>query len=104
MHPHTKKVVIMTAISLGIIMFAYMIPVYVVPVALGVSQAANCTDYGCANSAFTKCGGFSSSEGSSSNFDSWTRGMKGMLCMIGLDTGASVNVFAGQQIIILNKS
>ena len=37
MHPHTKKVVMMTTISLGIIMFAYMIPVFVVPVALGVS-------------------------------------------------------------------
>jgi hypothetical protein len=102
MHPHTKKVVMMTSISLGIIVFAYMIPVYVVPVALGVSQAAGCTDYGCANSTFSKCGGFSSSEGDSTNFmGSWTRGMQGMLCMIGLDTGASINAFAAQ--ITLNK-
>lgn len=103
MHPHTKKVVMMTAISLGIIMFAYMIPVFVIPVALGVSEITNCTDYGCTSSAFTKCGGFSSSssEDSSSSFDSWTRGMKGMLCLIGLDMGTSANTFAGQ--IILNK-
>jgi hypothetical protein len=101
MHPHTKKVVMMTAISLGIIVFAYMIPVYVVPVALGVSQVAGCTDYGCANSTFSKCGGFSSSEGGSNFMESWTRGMQGMLCMIGLDTGASVNAFAVQ--ITLNK-
>jgi hypothetical protein len=36
MHPHTKKVIMITVISLGIIMFAYMNPVYVVHVALGV--------------------------------------------------------------------
>src|SRR5687767_8984601 len=76
MHPHKKKVVMMTAISMGIIMFAYMIPVFVVPVALGVSEAASCTDYGCANAMFTKCGGFSA-EGDSSDFmDSWARGME----------------------------
>lgn len=101
MHPHTKKVVTMTAISLGIVMFAYMIPVYIVPVALGVSKVASCTDYGCANSTFSKCGGFSSSEGDSNFMGSWTRGMQGMLCMFGLNTGASVNAFAGQ--ITLNK-
>lgn len=101
MHPHTKKVVMMTSISLGIIIFAFMIPVYVVPVALRVSEVAGCTDYGCANSTFSRCGGFST-EGNSSDFiDSWKRGMIGMLCMIGLDTGASVNVFAVQ--ITLNK-
>jgi hypothetical protein len=105
MPPHTKKVVMMAAISLGIIMFAYMfaymIPVYVVPVALGVSEIASCTDYGCANTTFNECGGFSA-EGDSSNFmDSWTRGMEGMLCMIGIDTGASINVSAEQ--ITLNK-
>ena len=101
MHPHTKKVVMMTSISLGIIIFAFMIPVYVVPVALRVSNVAGCMDYGCANSTFSKCGGFST-EGSSANFmDSWTRGMKGMLCMVGLETGASVNVSAVY--ITLNK-
>ena len=102
MHPHTKKVVMMAAISLGIVMFAYMIPVYVVPVALGVSDVAGCTDYGCANSTFSKCGGFSA-EGESTNFmGSWTRGMEGMMCMIGINTGSSLNAFAGQ--IILNKA
>ncbi|HEY3094912.1 MAG TPA: hypothetical protein VGJ42_04040 [Nitrososphaera sp.] len=102
MHPHTKKVVMMTAISLGILVFAYMIPVYVVPVALGLSHVAGCTDYGCANSTFSKCGGFSSSEGDSTSFiGSWTRGMRGMLCMIGLDTSASLNASAVQ--ITLNK-
>lgn len=100
MHSHTKKVVMMTAISMGIIMFAYVIPVFVVPVALGVSETASCTDYGCANAMFSKCGGFSEEE-SSSAIDTWTRGMQGMMCMIGIDTGASVNSFAGQ--ITLNK-
>ena len=104
MHSHTKKVVIMTAISLGVIMFAYMIPVYVVPVAIGVSDVAGCTDYGCANSTFSKCGGFSTPEkGESPNFmSSWTRGMEGMMCMVGIDKGSSLNAFTGQ--IILNKA
>lgn len=101
MHPHTKKVVMMTAISMGIIMFAYMIPVFVMPVALRASETAGCTDYNCANSTFSKCGGFSSESESSNVVDSWTRGMKGMMCMIGLDSGASVNASAGQ--ITLNK-
>lgn len=101
MHPHTKKVVMMTAISLGIIVFAYMVPVYVVPVALGVSEATNCTDYGCANATFSECGGFSAEGESSSMVDSWTRGMKGMMCMMGLDRGTSINASAEQ--ITLNK-
>jgi hypothetical protein len=104
MHPHTKKVILMIAISFGILLFAYAIPVYIIPVALGVSQAANCTDYGCADSTFRKCGGFSSSssEGDNNNLmNSWTTGMQGMLCMIGINTGASLNAFTGQ--ITLNK-
>ena len=91
----------MTAISLGIIMFAYMIPVFVVPVALGVSDAASCTDYGCANATFSKCGGFSAEDNSSDFMGSWTRGMEGMMCMLGLDTGAASNTSAGQ--ITFNK-
>ena len=92
MHPHMKKVVMMTAVSLGIIIVAFMVPVFVVPVALGVSEAASCTDYGCANAMFTGCGGFA--QGDSTDFmGSWTRGMEGMLCMIGLDTGVSLNAF-----------
>jgi hypothetical protein len=101
MNPHTKKVVMMTAVSLGIIMFAYMVPIVIIPVALKVSDSGSCTDYDCANSRFSKCGGFAA-ESESSNFgDSWTNGMHGMMCLMGLDTGSSVNVFAGQ--ITLNK-
>lgn len=90
----------MTAISMGIIIFAYVLPIFVVPVALGVSNAASCTDYGCANATFVKCGGFASEE-HSSFVDTWTKGMQGMMCMIGLDTGISANAFSGQ--ITLNK-
>lgn len=92
----------MTAISLGIIIFAFMIPVFVVPMALGVSDAASCTDYGCANAMFTKCGGFSTKDNSSDFVGSWTKGMEGMMCMLGFDTGASSNTSADQ--IILNKA
>lgn len=92
----------MTAVSMGIIIFAYVIPIFIVPVALGVSDAASCTDYGCANAMFTQCGGFSSG-GESSNFmHTWTKGMQGMMCMVGLDAGTSVNAFSGQ--IPLNKT
>ncbi len=91
----------MTAISLGIIMFAHMIPVFVVPVALGVSEAASCTDYGCAYAMFSKCGGFSTADNSSDFMGSWTKGMEGMMCMLGFDTGASLDTSTGQ--ITLNK-
>ena len=93
MNPHTKKVVLMTGISFGIIMFAYFIPIYVVPVALGVSGASSCTGYDCANSTFRNCGGFSSSEDSGNSIDFWTKGMHGMFCMIGLEKVASANVY-----------
>jgi hypothetical protein len=102
MDPHTKKVVILSAISIGALMFAYMVPVYVVPVALKVSNAAGCMDYGCANDTFGKCGGYSTESESSNAADSWTRGMKGMMCMMGLDMGASINAPAVQ--ITLNKA
>jgi hypothetical protein len=101
MHPHTKKVVMMTAISLSIIIFAFIIPVYVIPVALAISEAASCTDYGCANAAFSKCGGFSSEQDSSDFMSSWTEGMEGMMCMMGIDTKSSDNT-SGRQ-ITLNK-
>lgn len=102
MHPHTKKVVMMTAISLGIIIFAFIMPVYVVPTALAISEVASCTDYSCANTAFSKCGGFSSSDPDSSDFMStWKKGMEGMMCMMGINTGSSTDAFNDR--ITLNK-
>jgi hypothetical protein len=86
---------------MGIIMFAYVVPVFVVPAALGVSQVAGCTSHSCANEVFTKCGGFAPEGDSSSFIDTWSKGMQGMMCMIGLDAGTSANAFAGQ--ITLNK-
>jgi hypothetical protein len=90
MQPHTKKVVLMVSISLGIIMFAYCIPIFVVPVALGISGASKCTDVSCAGTAFSECGGYSA-EGSST--DLWTNGVHGMLCMFGLEKGTAVNAY-----------
>lgn len=101
MYSHAKRVVMMTAISLGIIMFAFLIPVHVVPAALAISEVARCTDYGCANVAFSKCGGFFSKQDSSDFMRSWTKGMEGMMCMMGIDTGSSDNTSARQ--ITLNK-
>jgi len=89
MQPHTKKVVLMVSISF-VIMFAYLIPVLVVPAALGISGASKCTDVACAGTAFSKCGGYST-DGDSAEL--WTKGVHGMLCMFGLEKAASVNVY-----------
>jgi hypothetical protein len=86
--PMKKKMIMMTALSLGIVMSAYMVPVYVVPAAINMSQVTSCTSYGCANATFTKCGGFSTNEQDSNFVSSWTRGMEGMMCMMGIDTGS----------------
>jgi len=83
------------------IVFAYMISVFVVPVALGVSEAASCMDYSCTNALFSKCGGFSTQDNSSDFTGSWTKGMEGMMRMLGFDAGTPSNTSAGQ--ITLNK-
>ena len=93
MDPHTKKVVLMTSISFGIIMFAYFIPIYVVPVVLDVSSASNCIDSSCASSTFNKCGGYTTENSDGDSFAFWKKGMHGMLCMIGIEKGASANVY-----------
>jgi hypothetical protein len=100
MHPHVKKVAMMSAISVGLIIFAYIIPIFVVPVAIAASGRAGCTDYDCAGATFAKCGGYSNKE-SSDLVDSWTSGMEGMMCLMGIEKGTSVNAFTGQ--ITLNK-
>lgn len=97
----------MIAISLGIIMFAFLIPVYVVPAALAISEMTSCTDYGCANAVFSKCGGFSSSssEQDSSNFmSSWTKGMEGMMCMMGIEMSSSSDDTHSSGQIALNSA
>jgi hypothetical protein len=101
MQPHTKKMIVMTAISLSIVMSAYVIPVYVVPAAIAMSQLTSCTSYGCANTVFTRCGGFSTSEQESDFMSSWTKGMEGMMCMMGIGDGSPGNASGAQ--ITLNK-
>jgi len=84
----------MTSISFGIIVFAYFVPIYVVPVVLDVSNASNCTDYNCANSTFTKCGGYSSSESNGDDsIEFWKKGMHGMLCIMGIGKSASIDAY-----------
>ena len=51
---------------------------------------------------FSKCGGFSTEDNSSDFMGSWTKGMEGMMCMLGFDTGASSDTSTGQ--ITLNKA
>ena len=76
----------MMAVSLGIIASSVLIPIVVIPTVLEVSKASNCAvATGCAGDTFSRCGAYRSSGESSSFGDSMDRGMKGLMCMIGLD-------------------
>jgi hypothetical protein len=93
MQPHKKKVAIVAAVSLGIIALSFLIPIVIVPAVIGVSGASNCAiSTGCAGDTYEKCGAYQSSGESSSFTDSLDRGMKGMLCMMGLDNGKAAFV------------
>lgn len=96
MQPHAKKMIVMTALSLGIVTSSYVIPVYVVPAAINMSQLTSCTSQGCANAAFTKCGGFSTNEQESDFMSSWTKGMEGMMCMMGIGDGSPASAAVKQ--------
>jgi|GEM_PF-3214258 len=75
-----KKVIVMTTISVGIILFDCMVPVFVILMTFNIKETASCMDYGCANAVYARRGVYqtSSSDGSSSNIiDSWTKGMQG---------------------------
>ena len=101
MQPRKKKVVVMATITIGIVAFAFLLPTVIIPVTLSMMQTGSCTDYDCAQSVFNKCGAYQSS-GDSNLLDSMTRGMQGMLCMMGLDDGGTkVSVSASP--ITLNK-
>jgi hypothetical protein len=102
MPPQKKKVIVMVAVSLGIITFSYLLPVVIVPMYIKMSYAGSCTNYGCQQDTFSRCGGYQTSGGDSTGFiDSMSRGMKGMLCMLGLDNGPKVSLVAGRQDIHL---
>jgi hypothetical protein len=91
----------MASISIGIVAFAFLLPVVIIPATLSMMNAGSCTDYGCAQSTFSKCGVYQSS-GDSNLLDSMKKGMQGMMCMMGLDDGGTkVSVSASP--ITLNK-
>lgn len=84
MQPHKKKVAIMAAVSVGIVSLSFLVPLVIIPAYLGVSGASGCAiSSGCAQDTFSKCGAYQSGD-STSISDSMDRGMKGMLCMMGL--------------------
>ena len=107
MQPHKKKVLIMSAVSLGIIVMSFVIPIYLVPAYIGVSNASSCAiSTGCAGDTFGKCGAYQASGESTSFSDSLDKGMKGMLCMMGLDSGEANAILGGMaesQAATLNK-
>ncbi len=86
MQPQKKKVVVLMAVSLGIIGLASLIPTVIIPSFFSVSNASECaSSVGCSQETFSRCGAYESPGNSSSFIDSMDRGMKGMLCMLGLD-------------------
>jgi hypothetical protein len=100
MQPRTKKVVVMAAVTSGIVAFAFLLPTVIMPVTFSMLHTGNCTDYGCAQSIFTKCGAYQSS-GDSNFLDSMTKSMQGMMCMMGIDDGTKMSTSARP--ITLNK-
>jgi hypothetical protein len=87
MQPQKRKVLVMVAVSLGIITSAFLIPIVVIPTVLEVSKASNCAvAAGCAENTFSRCGAYQSSGDTNSFGNAMERGMKGLICMIGLDS------------------
>jgi hypothetical protein len=97
----------MVAVSLGIIASSFLIPIVVIPTVLEVSKASNCAvAAGCAEDTFSRCGAYQSSSDSNSFGDAMDRGMKGLICMIGLDGPRATAVLSplrGQEAATLNK-
>lgn len=100
MQPRKKKVVVMAAVTIGIVTFAFLLPTVIMPVTFSLLRTGSCTDYGCAQSTFTKCGAYQSS-GDSNFLDSMTKSMQGMMCIMGIDGGTKVSASASP--ITLNK-
>lgn len=96
MQPHKKKVLKMTAVAAGIIVVAFLLPTVIIPAAIGVSTASDCAiSSGCAGETYDRCGAYQSSGESSSFTDSMGRGMRGMLCMMGLEESSSKAIIPG---------
>jgi len=101
MQPRRKKVVVMAAIALGIVTIAFLLPTVIIPVSLSLMHAGSCTDYGCAQSMFDKCNAYQTSGNSTDLLDSMSRGMQGMMCIMGIDSGAKPSAHFSP--ITLNK-
>ncbi|HEY7734807.1 MAG TPA: hypothetical protein VIB07_08450 [Nitrososphaera sp.] len=107
MQPQKKKVVVLMAVSLGIIGLASLIPTVIIPSFFSVSNASNCaSSLGCSQDTFSRCGAYESSGNSTSLIDSMGRGMKGMMCMLGLDRSTELVLFYSSDSIpvTLNKA
>jgi hypothetical protein len=92
MQPKKKKVLVMMAVSAGIITFSFLLPILIIPAVVNISNASSCgTSVGCSQEKFSRCGAYETGD-SSSFLDSADRGMKGMLCLLGLDSGSAAFV------------
>ncbi|MGH9992900.1 MAG: hypothetical protein ACREAZ_09700 [Nitrososphaera sp.] len=88
MQPQNRKVLVMLAVSMGIITFSFLLPLVIIPAYLDISNASSCaTSIGCSQDSYSRCGAYESSGDSGSFTDSISRGMKGMLCLMGFDNG-----------------
>lgn len=97
----------MVAVSLGIIASSFLIPIVVIPTVIEVTKASECAvAAGCAEDTFSRCGAYQSSGDSNSFGDAMDRGMKGLMCMIGLDGPKAETVllpWTVQEAATLNK-
>jgi hypothetical protein len=86
---------------------SFVIPIYLIPAYIEVAKASECAGSAtCAGDTFSKCGGYNASGESSSFADAMDKGMKGMLCMMGLDSGEANAILGGvaeSQAATLNK-
>jgi hypothetical protein len=107
MQPQKRKVLVMVAVSLGIISSSFIIPIVVIPAILGITKASDCAvATGCAQDTFSRCEAYRSSTEEHSFGEAMDRGWKGMLCMTGLDGGearAVLGTFSYSSAATLNK-
>jgi hypothetical protein len=75
-----KKVLVITAVSLGIVGLAFLIPAVIVPIYERVANSGPCSDFGCAQNAYQKCEGQWGTN-TTGTFEILKKGVDGMVCM-----------------------
>src|ERR1051326_1471869 len=83
MTPQTRKVILITGVSLGIIAFSFLVPTVIFPLVSSVQSSATCWNTGCTGTTYQKCVGSQGNNTSAAPLDFMTNGVKGLMCMMG---------------------